>query len=164
MTQSIRYTLLSLRDLVVSVGPFIVLTLSLLTLAYWWLDPNPPKRVTLATGPAQSAYAEFGKRYAKALAKDGITVELLPTEGSADNLRLLREGRAEAADAREAVFDRFVRLPNSHGDGCGLGLAIVREIASSCHGRAVISDALSGSGTRVEVTFPREPHAAGTPL
>ncbi len=95
MTQSIRYTLLSLRDLVVSVGPFIVLTLSLLTLAYWWLDPNPPKRVTLATGPAQSAYAEFGKRYAKALAKDGIAVELLPSEGSADNLRLLREGKAD---------------------------------------------------------------------
>lgn len=95
MTQSIRYTLLSLRDLAVSVGPFILLALALLTLAYWWLDPNPPKRVTLATGPAQSAYAEFGKRYARILAKDGITVELMPSEGSADNLRLLREGKVD---------------------------------------------------------------------
>lgn len=95
MTQSIRYTLLSLRDLMVSVGPFIVLAVALLSLAYWWLDPNPPKRVTLATGPAQSAYEAFGKRYATLLAKDGITVELLPSEGSADNLRLLREGKAD---------------------------------------------------------------------
>jgi len=95
MTQSIRYTLLSLRDLAVSVGPFLLLAIALLALAYQWLDPNPPKHVTLATGPAQSAYAEFGKRYARALAKDGITVELLPSEGSADNLRLLREGKAD---------------------------------------------------------------------
>jgi hypothetical protein len=46
----------------------VLLMLLLLALAYWWLDPNPPRRVTLATGPAQSAYAEFGQRYRKALA------------------------------------------------------------------------------------------------
>ena len=69
MTTRIRYTLLSLRDLTVSIGPFALLTVLLLALAYWWLDPNPPKRVVLATGPAQSAYDEFGKRYADALAR-----------------------------------------------------------------------------------------------
>ena len=95
MTKSIRFTLLSLRDLTISVGPFIVLALALLFMAYWWLDPNPPKHVRLATGPAQSAYAEFGKRYAQALAKDGITVDLLPSEGSAHNLQLLREGKVD---------------------------------------------------------------------
>jgi NMT1-like family len=95
MTKTIRYTLLSLRDLAVSVGPFIVLAVTLLILAYWWLDPNPPKRVTLATGPAQSAYEEFGKRYAKILAQNGIEVALLPSEGSAQNLQLLREGKAD---------------------------------------------------------------------
>lgn len=95
MPKNIRYTLLSLRDLAVSVGPFIVLAAALLLLAYWWLDPNPPKRVTLATGPAQSAYEEFGKQYAKILAQDGIEVTLLPSEGSAANLQLLRGGKAD---------------------------------------------------------------------
>ena len=95
MPKTIRYTLLSLRDLAASVGPFILLAISLLALAYWWLDPNPPKRVTLATGPAQSAYEEFGKRYAKLLAEDGIEVVLLPTDGSAHNLQLLRDGKAD---------------------------------------------------------------------
>ena len=95
MTKTIRFTLLSLRDLAVSAGPFLVLAVALLTTAYWWLDPNPPKRVTLATGPAQSAYEEFGKRYAALLARDGIEVALLPSEGSAANLQLLREGRAD---------------------------------------------------------------------
>lgn len=95
MTQRLRFTLVSLRDLLASFGPFALLALLLLALAYWWLDPSPPRRVTLATGPAQSAYAEFGKRYAKALAAHGIDVVLLPSEGSSANLQLLREGKAD---------------------------------------------------------------------
>ena len=95
MAHNIRYTLLSLRDLLVSIGPVALLTIALLGLAYWWLDPTPPKRVVLATGPAQSAYDEFGKRYADALRRYGITVELLPTEGSSENLEKLRSGEAD---------------------------------------------------------------------
>jgi TRAP-type uncharacterized transport system substrate-binding protein len=93
--RSIRFTLLSLRDLLASFGPFILLAVGLLALAYWWLDPMPPKRVTLATGPAQSAYAEFGKHYQKALATNGIEVVLVESEGSSDNLRMLREGKVD---------------------------------------------------------------------
>jgi len=111
MPKAIRNTLLSLRDLLASAGPFILLAVVLLTLAYWWLDPNPPKRVTLATGPAQSAYAEFGTRYAKALAANGIQVVLLPSEGSSANLQLVREGKADlgfvqgGSGARDASGD-----------------------------------------------------------
>ena len=95
LPHNLRYTLLSLRDLAISIGPFVVLAALLLTLAYWWLDPTPPKRVILATGPAQSAYDEFGKRYAKALTAKGIEVVLLPSEGSSANLQLLRDGKAD---------------------------------------------------------------------
>ncbi len=95
MPKNIRYTLLSLRDMLTSAGPFVFLTIGLLVLAYWWLDPAPPKHVTLATGPAQSAYAEFGKRYAKAMAAYGIEVQLLPSEGSSQNLEWLTAGKAD---------------------------------------------------------------------
>lgn len=95
MPKAIRHTLLSLRDLLVSAAPFALVAVALLALAYLWLDPTPPKQVTLATGPAQSAYDEFGKRYRKALAAEGIEVVLRPSEGSVDNLRLLREGQAD---------------------------------------------------------------------
>ena len=95
MSKAIRHTLLSLRDLLVSAGPFAFVAVGLLVLAYLWLDPTPPRRVTLATGPAQSAYDEFGQRYKKALAADGIEVVLLQSEGSSANLQLLREGKAD---------------------------------------------------------------------
>ena len=71
--------------------PFVALAALLLLLAYLWLDPNPPKRVVLATGVDQGAYSEFGKRYAERLARHGIVVELRPTQGAAENLALLRD-------------------------------------------------------------------------
>ncbi|MEP6971064.1 MAG: TAXI family TRAP transporter solute-binding subunit [Betaproteobacteria bacterium] len=95
MPRTIRYSLLSLRELIVSAGPFIALAIALLALAYVWLDPIPPKQVRLATGPAQSAYAEFGTRYQNALAASGITVVLVPSEGSSDNLRMVQNGQAD---------------------------------------------------------------------
>ncbi len=95
MPTAIRHTLVSIRDLLVSAGPFAIVAVALIALAYLWLDPTPPKRVRLATGPAQSAYDAFGARYRKALAANGIEVVLVRSEGSSDNLRLLREGKAD---------------------------------------------------------------------
>jgi TRAP-type uncharacterized transport system substrate-binding protein len=91
MPTNLRHTLLSFRDLLVTFGPFIVLAAALLGLAYWMLDPNPPKKVVLATGADQGAYAEFGKRYVDALKPYGVAVELRPTQGAAENLQLLRD-------------------------------------------------------------------------
>ena len=81
----------STRDLLATSGPFVLLAIALLAIAYLVLDPSPPRRVVLATGPAQGAYAEFGKRYAELLREHGIKVELRTTEGSAQNLKLLRD-------------------------------------------------------------------------
>ena len=95
MVQPLRDTVLSLRALLVSVGPLLALAGGLLLLAYLWLDPSPPRQVTLATGPAQSAYDEFGKRYATELKTFGIEVKLVPSEGAAQNLQWLTEGRVD---------------------------------------------------------------------
>jgi TRAP-type uncharacterized transport system substrate-binding protein len=91
MPQALRNTLLSARDLIATAGPFLLLALALLVLAYWVLDPTPPRKVVLATGVDQGAYAEFGRRYAQFLKQHNITVELRATNGAAENLRLLRD-------------------------------------------------------------------------
>jgi ABC-type nitrate/sulfonate/bicarbonate transport system substrate-binding protein len=89
MPKVLRNTLLSARDLLVTAGPFLLIAVVLLVVAYFALDPTPPKKVVLATGPEQGGYAEFGKRYAAALKQRGIQVELRPTAGAGENLRLL---------------------------------------------------------------------------
>jgi len=91
----IRATLVSVRDLGITVGPFVALAAALLVGAYFVLKPTPPKRVVLATGPEQSAYAAFGERYKAELKLHGIAVELRATPGSRENLRLLRDQKQE---------------------------------------------------------------------
>jgi TRAP-type uncharacterized transport system substrate-binding protein len=90
MRPILRPALTSVRELAGTALPLVVLTFVLLALAYWVLDPTPPRRVVLATGVEQGAYDEFGKRYATLLARHGIAVELRRTAGAAENLALLR--------------------------------------------------------------------------
>ena len=122
MPRIIRNTLLSVRDLAATAVPFVLLALALLVGAYLVLQPNPPRRVVLATGPEQSDYAEFGKRYAAALKRHHIEVVLRPTEGSSANRRLLR-------DEKENVDFGFVRGGSSEAiraeDEKGTGLPLV---------------------------------------
>ena len=91
MQRPSKMSLVSLRELAISAGPFILLALGLLWLSYLILDPAPPRTVVLATGPEQGAYAEFGKRYVSELARFGIRVELRTTAGAAENRQLLRD-------------------------------------------------------------------------
>ena len=125
MPQAFRNSLLSLRDMIVSAGPLALLPVLLLALAYWWLQPTPPKTVVLATGPAQSAYEEFGKRYQQALAVEGITVQLLPSEGSLTNLQLLREGHADLAFVQGGTA---VLQPEDHEQLRSLGSLFVEPL------------------------------------
>jgi NMT1-like family len=117
MPKALKNTLFSIKDILIAFGPYVLSVLVLLGLAYWWMSPTPPKHVTLATGPDQSAYAEFGKQYAAWLEPYGITVELRATEGSTENLQLLRDGDVDlgfvqggTSDTRPQDEDALVSL------------------------------------------------------
>jgi two-component system sensor histidine kinase TctE len=53
---------------------------------------------------------------------------------------------------RERVLDPFYRMPHSKGEGCGLGLAIAREIAAR-HGAHLEIGDHAPHGTRIEIVF-----------
>ena len=54
----------------------------------------PPRTVTLATGPEDSAYAQIGEQYRAVLAHSGVELKLLATAGSVENLAKLRDSRS----------------------------------------------------------------------
>ncbi len=56
---------------------------------------------------------------------------------------------------RERVFERFHRVLGTSTEGCGLGLAIVREIAQSHNAETRLGPGAGGVGTRVTVAFPK---------
>jgi len=92
-----KFSLVSLRDLLVASLPTILLVLAACVVAYIVVDPAPPRHVVLATGQENSAYEEFGRKYAALLARDGIKVELQRSPGSEDNLQRLIDGKADIA-------------------------------------------------------------------
>jgi len=92
-----KFSLVSLRDLLVAIAPTTVLVVIACAVAYLVVDPEPPRRVVLATGQDNSAYEEFGRKYAAVLARDGIRVELQKSLGSADNLQRLKDGKVDIA-------------------------------------------------------------------
>src|SRR4051812_12830515 len=55
------------------------------------LSPAPPRTVLMATGTQGSAYAEFGERYRELLARHGVKLELVSTNGAVDNLAKLND-------------------------------------------------------------------------
>ncbi|MDR2000140.1 MAG: sensor histidine kinase N-terminal domain-containing protein [Zoogloeaceae bacterium] len=57
-------------------------------------------------------------------------------------------------ELRGKVFDRFFRISGSAGDGCGLGLSIVKEIATRHKGEISLATGKEGVGTIVRVSFP----------
>ncbi len=70
-------------------GSAVLLGFLALLVTYQFVDPAPPNRLTIATGGPQDAYYAFGQRYREILARDGITLEVLETEGSVQNIALL---------------------------------------------------------------------------
>jgi TRAP transporter TAXI family solute receptor len=58
------------------------------------LNPVPPRTVTMTTGGEGGAYHELGKRYREILARSGVKVRLLASEGGIENLRRLSDPRS----------------------------------------------------------------------
>jgi two-component system sensor histidine kinase TctE len=58
------------------------------------------------------------------------------------------------AEFREKVRERFFRMAGSEAGGCGLGLAIVDEIAAAHGAQVEFSDPAQGHGLVVTVRFP----------
>lgn len=70
-----------------------------------------------------------------------------PTVSVEDN------GRGIPAAERARVFERFYRVLGTGADGCGLGLAIVSEIAQSHGAEVALKPGSGGTGTIVSIFF-----------
>ncbi len=74
-------------------------------------------------------------------------------EGNAVTLTIEDNGPGIAAENRQNVFERFIRLHDAKAEGCGLGLSIVLEITEKHGATITLHDAASG-GLKVVIIFP----------
>jgi two-component system sensor histidine kinase TctE len=80
-----------------------------------------------------------------------VTVRCGVADGRA-YLEVDDDGPGIPTNERQAVRQRFYRVPNSPGSGCGLGLAIADEVAR-LHGADLEIGDCDGVGTRVRMWF-----------
>ena len=66
----------------------------LLAAAAYIVATLPPRAIVMATGPKGGANYDLGARYRTILAKSGVELELMPTSGSVENLRLLSDRKS----------------------------------------------------------------------
>lgn len=92
------------------IGPFMeifglsraVAVLSVLVLAgvvvlavFWFFHSAPPRELTLTGGPPGSSFETNAMRYREILARSGITLHVLPSEGSLQNLQRLQDPKVQ---------------------------------------------------------------------
>jgi len=90
-----RHVRFSRRILLAAGAPATLLIVAAFWIAYQFVQPAPPKRVTIATGATDGAYHAFGEQYGRVVAKSGITLEVRKTAGSVENLGLLADPRSD---------------------------------------------------------------------
>lgn len=89
---------------------------------------------------------------------DQVTVRVYTEDGRAC-LAVSDNGPGVPQEALPKLFQRFYRVPGSQAEGCGLGLAIVRQVATAYDGEASVRNRQEG-GLEVSMCFPQAAGAA----
>jgi len=84
-----------MRDFIRVWGPLTLIVILGLVVALMFMAPAPPKKVVIAGGAEGGAYAAAAQKYAEALRKENIEVEVLTTQGSVDNLNRIKAKQAD---------------------------------------------------------------------
>jgi TRAP transporter TAXI family solute receptor len=82
------------RDAVIIGGSALLFIVGAVLLTLMLMRPAPPDTIVLATGSGEEAYHSFGEKYRDILAREGVDLQLRPSAGAVDNLRLLTDPEA----------------------------------------------------------------------
>jgi len=96
--------------------PALLLVLAGFFVAWHFVQPAPPRSITIATGAADGAYYLFAERYQRLLAQNGVTLVVRETAGSGENLELLKSGQVDLAFVQGGTD-----APDSSADVTALG-------------------------------------------
>jgi TRAP-type uncharacterized transport system substrate-binding protein len=77
------------RAAALSAVVFILIVLVLGIFLFFYLAP--PNTITITSGPEGSTFRRTAERYAKILQRNGVTLKILPSEGSVENIKRLAD-------------------------------------------------------------------------
>lgn len=74
-----------------SISAILLIGLAVSTAVLLFTNFGAPHTVTITSGPKGSSFQRNAEKYKQILAKQGVTVNILPSEGSAENLKKLSD-------------------------------------------------------------------------
>ncbi len=77
--------------------PILLLVIASFYITSKFIKPAPKKEITIATGTKNGNYYKTALIYKELLEKENVKVNLLTSEGSIDNIKLLKENKADIA-------------------------------------------------------------------
>jgi TRAP-type uncharacterized transport system substrate-binding protein len=105
------------RGLVLAMSLVILVSLAVSLAVFGFFDTAAPSSLTITSGPEGSAFRRTAESYKKILAKEGVTLNILPSEGSRDNLAKLANPKVTAdvgfvlgGEADSAAADKLMSL------------------------------------------------------
>jgi TRAP transporter TAXI family solute receptor len=104
--ERLRARLVALRYMLATAWPIVLITAIGFIVAYQFVAPEPPRRITITTGSEAGAYYAYARRYAAVLAARGITLEVMTSAGSHQNLERLEKGEADVAFVQGGIGAR----------------------------------------------------------
>lgn len=66
-------------------------SLMIIAAIWWFIDSAPPRTLTITSGPPGSTFQRTAERYRDLLASNGVTLKILPSQGSMENLQRLAD-------------------------------------------------------------------------
>jgi TRAP-type uncharacterized transport system substrate-binding protein len=81
----------SWRDLAVALWPVLLITAVAIWLAFRYVRPAPPDTIVITSGIDGSAFSTAAEKYKKILARNGVKLEILPSDGALENLHRLHD-------------------------------------------------------------------------
>ena len=87
----LKISQVSWRDLALTLGPFVLLLAVVGWITLHFVQPAPPDTIVMTSGAQGSMYEVYAERYAKILARQGVKLKILPSQGSLENLKRLSD-------------------------------------------------------------------------
>ncbi len=79
------------RDFAVTFGPFVLLVVLAFWVAFHYVRPAPPHTIVMTSGIEGSTFQVSADRYRAILARQGVTLKVIPSQGSLENLKRLSD-------------------------------------------------------------------------
>lgn len=114
-----------MKDYLKVYGPIVAIVVAGFVVAWQYVNPAPPRLLRMASGAPDGAYAVFAAQYAAILARDGVRLEIVATEGSVENLGLLT---AETGGVDVAFLQGGIGDPSKAPDLVSLGSVFFEPI------------------------------------